>query len=334
MRSKLHDKVMVSICCITYNHENYIADAIESFLMQETTFKYEILIHDDASTDKTADIIRDYEKLYPDLIKPIYQKENQYSKGVRRIGLFNLKRSSGKYIAICEGDDYWTDSKKLQKQFEYMENHPDCSACVHAANNIDAKTNKIIGAVRPNQSNKIFSVEEVILGGGSLFATNSMIYRSKFRDNLPEFYQNSPVGDYPRMIYLSLKGAVYYIDELMSAHRTGVKDSWTTRTHSNLHEYLAYLEKKSIMLEDVNKYTNFKYDTVIRKTIRKDQFRCLMRQGKFKEASKDEFKELYSSYIDSLSLKSKTKIFLFYHFPQLHKYYIRSRSRIARCLIK
>ena len=98
-------EIMASICCITYNHENYIADAIESFLMQKTNFNYEIIIYDDASTDKTADIIREYETKYPGLIKPIYQTENQYSKGVKTIN-FSLQRAEGKYIAVCEGDDY------------------------------------------------------------------------------------------------------------------------------------------------------------------------------------------------------------------------------------
>lgn len=100
------DKLMVSICCITYNHEKYISEALESFLMQKTSFKYEILIHDDASTDNTAKIIREYEKKFPEIIKPIYQIENQYSKGNKINLVYNFPRAKGKYIAICEGDDY------------------------------------------------------------------------------------------------------------------------------------------------------------------------------------------------------------------------------------
>lgn len=110
----MSEKVMVSINCITYNQEEYIAKAIDSFLMQKTDFKYEILIHDDASTDNTANIIREYQEKYPDIIKPIYQKENQYSQGIKRVDYkFNYSRANGKYIAICEGDDYWTDRKSV-----------------------------------------------------------------------------------------------------------------------------------------------------------------------------------------------------------------------------
>ena len=102
------DEIILSIHCLTYNHEKYIAEAIDSFLMQKTNFKFEILIHDDASTDRTVDIIKKYQQKYPEIIKPIFQTENQYSKGVNKINYkFNFIRSKGKYIALCEGDDYW-----------------------------------------------------------------------------------------------------------------------------------------------------------------------------------------------------------------------------------
>jgi glycosyltransferase involved in cell wall biosynthesis len=119
-------KPLVSISCITYNHAKYIRDAIEGFLIQKTAFKFEVLIHDDASRDGTDKIVKDYELKYSDLIFPIYQKENQYSKGVRGISAtFNIPRARGKYIALCEGDDYWIDPYKLQKQVEFLESHAD-----------------------------------------------------------------------------------------------------------------------------------------------------------------------------------------------------------------
>ena len=122
---------LVSIHCTTYNHAPYIRQCLDSFLMQKTTFPIEVLIHDDASTDGTADIIKEYENKYPDIIKPIYQTENQYSKGVKVSATFNYPRAKGKYIAICEGDDYWTDPLKLQKQVDFLESHPDYVMCSH-----------------------------------------------------------------------------------------------------------------------------------------------------------------------------------------------------------
>ena len=123
---------LVSICSITYNHAPYIRQCLDGFLMQNTKFKYEIIIHDDASTDGTAEIIKEYVEKYPNLITPIFQKENQYSKGVRGFYVrFVYPRAKGKYIALCDGDDYWTDPLKLQKQVDFLEANPEYVICSH-----------------------------------------------------------------------------------------------------------------------------------------------------------------------------------------------------------
>lgn len=119
----MENKPLVSICCITFNHEPYIRQAIDGFLMQKTNFPIEIIIHDDASTDNTAKIIKEYADNYPDVIFPIYQTKNQYSQGVKPLQNIVWPRARGKYIALCEGDDYWTDSNKLQKQVDFLENN-------------------------------------------------------------------------------------------------------------------------------------------------------------------------------------------------------------------
>ncbi|WP_339904248.1 glycosyltransferase [uncultured Cyclobacterium sp.] len=125
-------KPLVSICCTTYNHASYIKDCLEGFLMQETSFTYEILIYDDASTDGTSAIIEDYRKRFPDLIFPVRPDENQYSKGVRGMNFnFNIPRAKGKYIALCEGDDYWTAADKLARQVQFMEENPNVIFTFH-----------------------------------------------------------------------------------------------------------------------------------------------------------------------------------------------------------
>ena len=126
--------IVVSICCITYNQEPYIRDALDGFLGQKTSFPYEVLIHDDASTDGTAEIIREYAKAYPRRIRPILQTENQYAKGLYNVsGTYNFPRARGRYIAMCEGDDCWTDPHKLQRHVDFMERHPECSLVFHSA---------------------------------------------------------------------------------------------------------------------------------------------------------------------------------------------------------
>ncbi|MBQ7192179.1 MAG: glycosyltransferase family 2 protein [Paludibacteraceae bacterium] len=159
---------LVSICCITYNHAPFIRGCLDGFLMQqmpscvreyyahkygkETSLDecekkepwYEILIHDDASTDGTADIIREYEQRHPNLFKPIYETENQYKKGHRTdIDFFNYKRAKGKYIAYCEGDDYWTVPDKLQRQVDFLEAHPAYSVCFHKTKILNTLTNQM-----------------------------------------------------------------------------------------------------------------------------------------------------------------------------------------------
>lgn len=131
METKKTEDIIVSIITLTYNHEPYIRECLDGILMQQTSFKFESLIHDDASTDNTANIIREYATKYPNIIKPIYQTENQYSQKVPIGCTYLYPRAQGKYIALCEGDDYWTDPLKLQKQVDFLESHPDYVMCSH-----------------------------------------------------------------------------------------------------------------------------------------------------------------------------------------------------------
>lgn len=254
--------VLVSIDCITYNQEKYIAQAIESFLMQETDFAFEILIHDDCSTDNTVPIVKAYEKKYPNIIKVIYEKENQYSKG-RQVSEINCANARGKYIAVCEGDDYWTSPYKLQKQVDFMEKHPEYSLCTHATKRVNELGEDLKRDVRPNIGNKEFTIEEMLPKDGSLFATNSMLYRRNIREQLPDFYYNAPIGDYPLTIALALKGKVFYMDEAMSAYRIGAQGSWSEKMGQDINYYI--LQKKRVikMLEEINEYTNYNYEKII-----------------------------------------------------------------------
>lgn len=134
--------ILVSIDCSTFNHENFISQALDSFLMQKTTFPFEIIVHDDASTDKTPEIIKEYEKKFPNLFVCIYQKENQFSKkGINIWADITFPKARGKYIALCEGDDYWTDPYKLQKQVDFLEANPEYVLSAHRYKIFDEEKN-------------------------------------------------------------------------------------------------------------------------------------------------------------------------------------------------
>ena len=155
------NKPIVSICCLVYNHEPYLRDCFDGFIKQKTSFPIEILVHDDASTDHSADIIREYTAKYPNLFKPIYQEENQFSKGVKISFEYQFPRALGKYIAMCEGDDFWTDPNKLQLQVDWLEAHPEYSMCFHRAELKFEKKNLHTDAVCEDIQDKDYSSDEL-----------------------------------------------------------------------------------------------------------------------------------------------------------------------------
>ncbi|EGA90987.1 glycosyl transferase family 2 [Planococcus donghaensis MPA1U2] len=284
--------ILVSVDCLAYNHEDFIAEAIESFLKQKTNFKFEILINDDASTDKTASIIKMYEEKYPDLIKPLYQERNLFSQSATMLQI-NQRRAKGKYIAICEGDDFWTDPYKLQKQVDYLEANLDCDLCVHSAYQYSEALNKVVGKVRPSRKSRDFSAEEVFLGGGELFPTNSMVYRREKADDVPDFYFDAGFGDYPLAIHLALYGKVHYLDEQMSVYRVDVKGAWSEKTLTTTINATKQNDATADLLDKINRHTNYQYDKTIEKTKKKNYFYLLIRQQKFKEVFTKEYARFY-----------------------------------------
>ncbi len=210
-------KLLVSICCTTYNQENYIRECLEGILCQKTDFSFELLIHDDASTDKTADIIREYENKYPDIIKPIYQTENQYSKGIRINATFIYPRAKGKYIAICEGDDYWIDPLKLQKQVDFLEKNEDYGL-VYTDHLSYFQTR---GTFVERHCKKIDSIS-FLLERNRISTLTTCFRRELLQDYLNNFYSKLPkfpFGDYPLWLYFFSKTKFYLLPEITSVYR-------------------------------------------------------------------------------------------------------------------
>lgn len=246
----IDNQPLVSISCITYNHELFIRQCLDGFIVQECDFDFEILIHDDASTDGTQEIIKEYQEKYPDIIKPIFQTENQYSKGVRGINpRFNYPRAIGKYIALCEGDDYWTDPLKLQKQVDFLENNQLFSACFHI---VTDKKNNIVVQTRPSIENSTIYTTAYLLENWNI-PTCSFIFRN-YPIVFPEFSENVLQGDFTLCLLTSLKGDIYFFKENMAVyniHEGGISRSIDYRNNINDNMLTFY--------RAFDKFTHYKY---------------------------------------------------------------------------
>lgn len=313
--------MMVSIICNTFNQEKYIAKAIEGFIGQKVSFNYEILIHDDASTDNTQNIIREYEKKYPDLIKPIYQKTNQYSRGISITNQYQLPRAKGKYIAFCEGDDYWTSGNKLQIQVDALERNPQLDICAHAVSVI--KGNKVDGVVRPFKQDTFVLPEQVILNGGSFIGTCSIMYRKKMDDYIPCFRKNNSI-DYTIQIHGSLRGGLLYLDKNMGVYRIGSEGSWTNRILRNTKESIKHYEKMITILTEINYDTMNQFNDVVKFVIGEYYFKIYYalknKKALINEAKKLRYKknkDIYKMYSSHMAFKVGIK----YQFPFLYQHF-------------
>lgn len=237
---------LVSICCITYNHEDFIKDSIEGFLMQRTTFPIEIIIHDDASTDSTAEIIQEYANQYPELFITIFQKENQFSQGIKAYPNFVFPRAKGKYIAMCEGDDYWTDPLKLQRQVDFLEkNKRHFGIAENAIVHYDNGRQQYFGK-KPSRN---ISIKEIIKG--RQFATASILFRNVI--TIPSYFGGLIADDTPLMILILQKGPIYYNNTVSSVYRRGAHGVTSSFTNSE------NLKRLEIYNQRLNEMTEFKY---------------------------------------------------------------------------
>lgn len=300
----MEDTIKVSIICNTFNQVSYIKQALDSFLNQKTSFAYEILVHDDASTDGTTEIVREYASNYPDIVKAMIQTENQYSKGVS-ITDIQLERAKGKYIAFCEGDDYWKDPLKLEKQYHILETHPDIDMVAHAVECINDKTSKVEKVIQPSTKEGILTPEAVIYGGGGFIGTNALFFRKEVLWPTPKL-RKILCQDYTMQILGALKGGIYYLPEVMSVYRLFAKNSWTGTINHNVERLVNNYERIIKMLRVLDEDTNGKYKDIIQKTIKTYQFTLLEVNCDLKTMRSPEYKDLYKQ----LKTLRKLKIFI------------------------
>ena len=211
------DKILVSIRCLVYNHEPYLRQCLEGFVMQKTNFRFEAIVHDDASTDGSAKIIREYAEKYPDIIKPIYETENQYSKHDGSIGRITRAACKGKYMAMCEGDDYWIDPLKLQKQVDFLEKNLDYGMVYTKCKRYDQNSDKITCVWGGDKE----TFED--LCKGNVIPTLTVMFRKSLHEqylsDINPTAKGWKMGDYPLWLYLSKKSKVKFLNEVTGVYR-------------------------------------------------------------------------------------------------------------------
>ena len=310
----MNEEIMVSVLCITYNQKKYISDALNSFVNQKTTFKYEILVNDDCSTDGTKEIVEKYAKDYPNLVKPIFHEENQYSKGFSPIRDFLIPAAKGKYIAICEGDDYWICDNKLQLQYDYMESHPKCYLCVHDTFLVD-KDKNVIGKVNTSRCGNEISLKDVLVEGGDFIATSSVF--AKLLDNkyIPKYFDILTLDYTWQIFFASCGNYTYCFEEPMSVYRQGAEGAWSSLCQKDFEAYKVreknLLEKKIRMREAFNKENNDIYKDFVEEADTYDTIKCAICTKDFDVLKQKKYKE----YIRKLGIKEQLRYFLLVHAP-------------------
>ena len=309
------EPMMVTVFCAAYNHEKYIRDTLDGFVAQKTNFPFEVIVHDDASTDNTAKIIKEYADKYPKIIKAIFQTENQYTRGGRISDRFVLPIAHGKYYALCEGDDYWIDENKLQMQVDFLESHPEYSACVHNTKVLNCQNNKEEGIkpkenwTEPNDTEVSF---ETLIDWENCnrFHTSSVVCKMELRKSRPPETVCGSVGDYPFSLYLCSKGKIHRIPQVMSVYRSFSESSWSANVSRK--KVISDNEKIINMLRYFDDATEKKYNDCIVKRIMEISLRNAELEGNYKYIKRD-LKALY----ESKPLKYKLKIFILEYFPWL-----------------
>lgn len=261
-----NNNIKISVLCITFNHKDYISKCLDSMLAQETDFPFEILVHDDSSTDGTSDIVREYAKKYPNIIKPYIESQNRYSQG--KSPTFPLfSKIKGKYVAFCEGDDYWTDMHKLQIQVDFLDKYPDYSACCHQT----IKRNLYTGeeCFFSSRNNNSDVTTDSILDWdykNKYIHLNSVLFRSRVLQKMPHYLiARYPIGDMPFYVYLTTCGKVRFFNKPMSVYNFGTIGSWIDRG-KKFKTYEAVVSRVNgwiRLYDDIDQCTNYHYHSSI-----------------------------------------------------------------------
>ena len=301
------EKPLVSVYVITYNHEKYISEAIDSFLMQKTDFPFEIVIGEDCSTDNTRKIVEEYKKKYPNIIKIIVGEKNV---GMHKNAQRTIEACRGKYLAICEGDDYWIDKDKLQIQINEMKNYPNIDFSFHLASSIDNLGMKIESKLK--KKDKLYSLKEIITADFHLVQTNTIMIKKEKMDKLNfDLISKSPVGD----VWIKINGAIpngaLFINRIMSTYRVCSESSWTLSIQQDERKFVQFVEDMMKSIENFDKYWEFKYTKSF--FIYKNMYIDVVMKRNINQILKNDF---IGKYRYLMSIKNIIKWNILYKYPK------------------
>jgi glycosyltransferase involved in cell wall biosynthesis len=306
-------KPLVTVILPTHNHAPFVARAVESILAQRTTFPFDILIHDDASTDGTADIVKRYAARYPEKVTLIAQTVNQYQTDKKIQTHILYPRITAKYTAICDGDDLWTDENKLQLQVDYLESHPDCTLCISGADKIDVN-DCVIGAAAPYESDCIVSVDDMIRAGGEFCSSNTIVAPTALLNTQPEFCELTEVEDIPVHLWCTVNGYAWYFARHMAAYRYAVPGSWSVRQNAAKRETQVATCRGVIgLLQGFDAYTQGTYKDSFEDAILYQKFKIKCVEHDLKELKRPPYRSLYLE----LPKKRRLRLWLERYFPAL-----------------
>ena len=316
----------VSVLCAAYNHEEYLRQTLDSFVNQKTDFPFEVLVNDDASTDSTGDIIREYAAKYPEVIRPFYQKENLYSRRINLYDVVFFPACRGEYIAVCEGDDYWNDPEKLQLQVDWLDAHPEYSACVH--NSIGRFSDQPDKVLFAQDGDRDIPFEQVVQGMSHAYHTSSILARREFILNPPDYrdvaYHQGYFTDYAIGVRLGLSGKVRFLDRCMSVYRIGSNPSaWSRGVGQEYHKLKRFVSGEIAMLKTVKQHPlTPEQEAAIDQVLLEREYELLYIEGRVDEMVKPPYDKIHKSMGKGRIISTEIKRRL----PHLHRLYRKRRG--------
>lgn len=290
---KEYTKPVVSIACMTFNHERYISEALDGFLSQETEFPFEVIVHDDCSSDKTVQIIRKYEARFPRIIKPIYQKENMYSQNFDVLGDIIFPSISGDYIALCEGDDYWIDPNKLQYAYCYMQAHPNCSMVSHLTEQeiSDSKKRTLFNPEFLKRGG-VISSDDLIIEPNIIHTSSYFFNRKMLLDNIA-LIRKVKLFDAVLVLLAATEGYVFLIPKVMSVYRYFNTKSFTKKYVNDNEFRIDNLIKVNRYASMINVYRKRAFNNSFKERNRRKCFEIYRIRGDIRKIRSSKYRDLY-----------------------------------------